>query len=150
MRRILYCDFSDPSPRGIDILVVQQPQHGNVILQDNRWRGKCMKCRLADRVFRILKTRFCPTVWVFGQVDLGSVIGRNETPKARKRPTWVSRSVYVPGLSLAFRCFNFSDIFLHCGGLLPDFFAHFNLLSHLPNFMVQVGQLGIKFGLLLG
>lgn len=30
MRRNLYCDFSDPSPRGIDILVVQQPQHGNV------------------------------------------------------------------------------------------------------------------------
>ena len=95
-----------------------------------------MKCRLADRVFRILKTRFCPTVWVFGQVDLGSVIGRNETPKARKRPTWASRSVYVPGLSLAFRCFNFSDIFLHCGGPFTDFFTHFELFSYLSKLPV--------------
>lgn len=102
-----------------------------------------MKCRLADRVFRILKTRFCPTVWVFGQVDLGSVIGRNETPKARKRPTWASRSVYVPGLSLTFWCFIFSDIFLHCSCLCPDFLTHLDLLPHLPNFTVQVGQLGI-------
>lgn len=102
-----------------------------------------MKCRLADRVFRILKTRFCPTVWVFGQVDLGSVIGRNETPKARKRPTWVSRSVYVPGLPLTFRYFDFPDIIPHRNCLCPDFIAHLDLLPCLPNLPVQVGQLGI-------
>ena len=73
MQRNLYCDSGDSSPGGIDILVVQQPQHWNIILMDNRWRGKCMKCRLADRVFRILKTRFRPTVRALWQIDLGSI-----------------------------------------------------------------------------